>query len=155
MNVPDGELRARFGTARRPRRRVEHDRPAAASAELVQALGKLSEALEAAEDARGHLYAFHRLSGHADLTLQDAVRALREAGRGGLADEIDDVLVGRDVIGDCWTFQLVEQYDEQYWAVFREAEAYARRQCDDGSRHVSEAELKASEQSRGAPAEHS
>jgi len=57
--------------------------------------------------------------------LQDAVRALREAGRGGLADEIDDVLVGRDVIGDCWTFQLVEQYDEQYWAVFREAEAYA------------------------------
>lgn len=83
------------------------------------------------------------------------VQGLRDAGRGGLADEIDDVLVGRDVIGDCWSFQLVEQYDEQYWAVFREAEAYARRQCDDGRRHVYEAELKASEQSRGAAAEHS
>ena len=79
-----------------------------------------------------------------------AVKALRDAGRGRLADEIDDVMGGRDVIGDYWTFQLVEQYDDQYWSVFREVETYARRQCDDASRHLSEAEMKVAEQSGNA-----
>ena len=41
---------------------------------------KLSEALEAVVVARGHLYAFHRLSGTADLTLGAAVERLRFAG---------------------------------------------------------------------------
>jgi hypothetical protein len=45
----------------------------------VDALGRLSAALETAEDARGHLYAFHRLSGRADLDLDDAIAALRAA----------------------------------------------------------------------------
>ena len=34
----------------------------------VEALGKLSEALEVVEHARGLLYGFHRLTGTADLT---------------------------------------------------------------------------------------
>ena len=29
------------------------------------------------------------------------------------------MLVGRDVVRDMWTFQIVEAYDEQYWRVFR------------------------------------
>jgi len=37
------------------------------------------------------------------------------------------------------------------WSVFREAEAYARRQCGGASRHVFEAEMKADEQYRHAP----
>lgn len=41
------------------------------------ALGKLCEALEIVEHARGLLYGFHRLSDSADLTLQDAVGRLR------------------------------------------------------------------------------
>ncbi|MGH8861137.1 MAG: hypothetical protein ACRDVG_07855 [Jatrophihabitantaceae bacterium] len=64
----------------------------------VDALGKLSAALETADHARGHLYAFHRLSGSCDLALQSAVTELREAGHGNLADEIDEVLIGREVI---------------------------------------------------------
>lgn len=35
----------------------------------VEALGTLSEALEWVERARGRLYDFHQLSGHADLLL--------------------------------------------------------------------------------------
>ena len=53
-----------------------HRRPEGVDDATVEALGKLSEALEAVEAARGHLYAFHRLSGTADLTLGDAVQQL-------------------------------------------------------------------------------
>ena len=48
----------------------------------VAALGKLSEALEVAEQARGLLCGFHRLCGTADLTLQEAVSMLRDAATG-------------------------------------------------------------------------
>lgn len=50
-----------------------HRRPAGVSDETVTAVGKLSEALEVVEHARGLLYGFHRLSGKADLALGEAV----------------------------------------------------------------------------------
>jgi hypothetical protein len=111
----------------------------------VEALGKISEALEAAERARGHLYSFHQLSGTADLTLQEGVAKLREAGHVTLADEIHAVLVGRNVLPDRWTFQIVEEYDDGYWSVFREYENKARQSLADGRRHVYEARMKADE----------
>ena len=46
----------------------------------VEALGKLSRALETIEHARGHLYGFHRLTGKGDLALGEAVVLLRESG---------------------------------------------------------------------------
>jgi hypothetical protein len=63
--------------------------------DTVAALGKLSEALETTERARGHLYAVHQLTGHADLQLGDAVDLLRKAGHDGLADRIGTELLGR------------------------------------------------------------
>ncbi len=113
----------------------------------VTALGSLSAALEVVEHARGHLYAFHRMSGTADLALQDALRELREAGHRELADDIDTALVGRDVIDGRWTFQLVEAYDSGYFEVFRAAEARARQVCGDAEPHIYEAEMKVREQS--------
>ena len=62
-----------------------------ATVATVTAAGKLSEALEIVEHARGLLYGFHRLCGSADLTLQEAVRALRDAGHPELADWLDQV----------------------------------------------------------------
>lgn len=141
-----GRLTERFGTAKRPDRDVMHARPDGASDEIVAALGKLSEALEAVEDARGHLYAFHRLSGRADLTLQDAVAELRSAGAGALADDIDQALVGRDVIAGRWSFELVEDYDAGYWSVFRAVEEHARNALGFTEAHVYEAEMKHREQ---------
>ena len=41
-----------------------HQRPPGVGDATVAALGKLSEALECVEDARGHLYAFHRAQRH-------------------------------------------------------------------------------------------
>ena len=88
----------------------------------VDALGKLSEALETVERARGQLYTFHQLTGEADIALQGAVDALREAGHAGVADRIERELVGRNVLQGRWTFQVVEDYDDGYWSLFRALE---------------------------------
>ena len=128
-----------------------HRRPAGVDDATVEALGRLSEALEAAEVARGHLYAFHRLSGTTDLTLGDAVEQLRRAGHTELADRIDRELVGRNVIPGHWTFQIVEAYDDDYYATFKRLEAEAREKLVEGKRHLYEAEMKEDRRTHGAP----
>lgn len=120
----------------------EHSRPDGVDDATVEALGKLSEAFEVAEDARGHLYGFHRLTGMSDLALGEAVDLLREAGHAALSDEIATELVGRNVIEGRWTFQLVEEYDDGYFATFRRLEAQARDTLVAGRRHLFEAEMK-------------
>ena len=112
----------------------------------VEALGKISEALETVERARGHLYSFHQLSGSADLALQEGVAMLRAAGHDELAEEIDAGLVGRNVLPDRWTYQIVEEYDDTYWSVFREYENRARQTLARGRRHLYEARMKDDEQ---------
>jgi len=112
----------------------------------VEALGKISEALETVERARGHLYSFHQLSGLADLALQEGVAMLRAAGHDELAEEIDAGLVGRNVLPGRWTYQVVEEYDDLYWSVFREYENRARQSLARGRRHLYEARMKDDEQ---------
>jgi hypothetical protein len=129
----------------------EHRRPEGVSDETVEALGKLSEALEVVENARGNLYAFHRMSGTADLTLGEAVEKLRSAGHGDLADRIETDLVGRNVVQGRWTFQVVEEYDDGYYRTFKELEAAARDELVDGRRHLFEAEMKEDRRTHGRP----
>jgi hypothetical protein len=137
---------------------TQHDVPAAAHRRpeglddaTVDALGKLSEALEAVEVARGHLYAFHRMSGTADLTLGDAVDQLAEAGHVELADRIRTELVGRNVLPGRWTFQIVEEYDDGYYAEFKQLERQAREQLAAGRRHLYEAQMKEDRRTHGRP----
>jgi len=129
----------------------EHRRPAGVSDATVEALGSLSEALEAVEVARGGLYAFHRLSGTADLTLGEAVDGLRSAGHTDLADTLERELVGRNVLAGRWTFQVVEEYDDGYYATFRRLEREAREQLVGGRRHLFEAEMKQDRRTTGHP----
>jgi hypothetical protein len=117
----------------------------------VSALGKLSEALETVDQARGLLYGFHQLTGKADLLLQDAVQELRDAGHDQLADDLERDLVGRNVIADRWTFQVVEDYDENYWSTFRAFDQRARDELSGGDRHVLEARMKQRERTAGHP----
>jgi hypothetical protein len=117
----------------------------------VEALGKLSEALEVVEHARGLLYGFHRLIGTADLTLQEAVDLLRAAGHERIADDLDRELVGRNVIADRWTYQLVEDFDASYWSAFRALDGRARTELANGDRHVFEARMKQRERTVGHP----
>ena len=149
--------RLRGGTARgmiegiRDREGQEHQRPEEVSDATVQALGKITEALEAVEAARGFLYSFHRLSGTADLTLGEGVEELRDAGHGQLADHLARELVGRNVLPGRWTFQLVEEYDDGYYAAFKQLEDLARQTLVEGGRHVFEAEMKEARRTQGQP----
>ena len=130
---------------------ADHRTPPGVDDATVEALGKLSEALETCERARGHLYAFHQLTGSADIQLGDAVSALRGAGHVPLADRLETELVGRNVIFGRWTFQVVEDYDDSYWSLFRTLEQTARDQLAAGRRHLYEARLKQDERTAGAP----
>ncbi len=127
----------------------EHERPDGADDQTVAALGKLSEALEVVEEARGLLYAFHRRCGTADLALGEAVEELREAGHAELAERIGSELVGRNILEGRWSFQVVEEYDDGYYATFRELEKRARDELVDGRRHLFEAEMKEDRRTHG------
>ncbi|MGV9212515.1 hypothetical protein ACTFTM_11720 [Micromonospora sp. RB23] len=129
----------------------QHRRPAGVSDETVAALGKLGEALECVERARGHLYSLHQLIGHADLMLDDAIEKFRVAGHHRIAERIDTELLGRNVIAGRWTFQIVEDFDDGYHALFRELDKQARDELVGGRRHLYEAEMKERRRTRGRP----
>lgn len=109
------------------------------------AAGKLSEALEWVERARGVLYSFHHLSGRADIILGEALDALREAGHEHVAAEVRKELHGRNVLDGRWTFQIVEEYDALYYRPFVTTEERVRGELVGGHRHVHEARMKADE----------
>jgi hypothetical protein len=127
----------------------DHRTPAGVDDATVEALGKLSEALETCERARGHLYSFHQLTGSADIQLGEALTSLREAGHDTVADRLETELVGRNVLAGRWTFQVVEEYDDTYWSTFRELEKNARDELAGGRRHLFEARLKQDERTAG------
>ena len=126
-------------------------RPDGTSDETVEAVGSVSEALEYVERARGHLYSFHQLMGHADLLLGEACDKLRTAGHDDVADRLECDLVGRNVLHGRWTFQVVEEFDDVCWSVFREHERTVREELQQGARHVFEAEMKEKRRTKGRP----
>jgi hypothetical protein len=147
--VESGDADARSHTLCDDQPLTEHESPEGVDDLTVEAVGLLSEALERTERARGHLYAFHQLTGGADFKVGDAVDALRQAGHEEMAERIATELVGRNVIRDRWTFQIVEDYDDNYWSPFREIEREARERLTAGRRHRHEAELKESRRTHG------
>jgi hypothetical protein len=128
-----------------------HRRPDGASDDVVAAVGKLSEALEWIERAKGRLYDFHQLIGHADFLLDEAAARLEDAGRDDLAAEVREDVIGRNVLPGRWTFQVVEEFTETYYEPFAAMERRAREQLLDGKRHVFEAELKEQRRTPGRP----
>ena len=80
----------------------------------------------------------------------EAVDLLRKAGHDEIAERIDRELVGRNVIEERWTFQIVEDYDDGYYALFKQLEAGAREELVGGRRHLFEAEMKEKRRTHGA-----
>ena len=124
-------------------------RPDGVDDDVVEAIGKASEAFEHVERARGHLFSFHQLMGHADLALREAADMLRDAGLVDDADRLDDEVVGRNVLDGRWTFQIVEEFDDLYYAFVREAVRDLERRHLDGIRHLFESEMKERRRSQG------
>jgi hypothetical protein len=126
-------------------------RPHGVDDATVEATGKLSEALEWVERARGHLYEFHQLMGRADLIFGEAADMLAAAGHGALAGRVSDEVVGRNVLHGRWTFQVVEEFDDGYYRPVAAVEQAVREALVAGRRHVYEAELKEARRSAGRP----
>lgn len=128
-----------------------HARPPTATADLVTAVGTVSEAMECIERARGRLYDFHQLSGHAHLLLSKAVDELRDAGAEDSAEFLEREILGLNVLEGRWTFQVVEDYDQGYYAKMRAADQRLRDEHMDGRRHIFESELKQRWRTPGEP----
>jgi len=128
-----------------------HRRPPGATDAEVEAAGTVGEALEYVERARGHLYDLHQLIGRADILYQRAADQLAEAGHPRLAERIRSEMVGLNVLHGRWTFQVVEEFDDGYWATAREMGRAVRDEITDGRRHVWEAELKERGRTAGRP----
>ena len=132
---------------------LEHDdrhrRPAGVDDATVEAVGKVSEAVEWLERARGRLFDFHQMLGHLDFQMGDAVELLRKAGHDDLAELLDEEVVGRNVLDGRWTFQIVEEFDDVYYGPIKALERQIRDELVAGRRHVFEAELKERRRSDG------
>ena len=152
MTAPDDHGRpARWNpTAPEPSWLAADRRPEGVDDDTVAAVGKLAEAMEWVERARGRLYDFHQMMGHADLLTGEAVQLLRDCGQDGLADDLDEHLVGRNVIEGRWTFQIVEEYDATYYATFRDGLRHVEQELMDGRPHVFESEMKEDRRTAGA-----
>ncbi|WP_240956111.1 hypothetical protein [Micromonospora sp. HNM0581] len=107
--------------------------------------------LETIHRVRGHLYSAHQLVGGADLMLDRVVELLRQAGHHQVADRVEHELLGRNVLPGRWTFQIMEEFDDGYYAVFQEIERYAREQLAGGQLHIYEAETKERRRTPGMP----
>ncbi|HSK90217.1 MAG TPA: hypothetical protein VK875_02785 [Euzebyales bacterium] len=128
-----------------------HQRPDGASDGAVVAAGKVSEALEWIERARGRLYDLHQMVGHADGLFGEAAELLAEDGHHELAASMRREVVGRNVLPGRWTFQVVEEFDDGYYRTVVDAERRVRDALMDGRRHVHEAELKQRRRTHGRP----
>jgi hypothetical protein len=126
-----------------------HQRPPQASDITVEAAGKVSEALEWIERARGRLYDVHQLVGRADFLFEDAANLLEEAGNGELAEFVRTEVIGCNVLPGRWTFQIVEEFDDGYYRTVADAERRIRNELMNGRRHVFEAELKEQRRTKG------
>jgi hypothetical protein len=126
-------------------------RPAGVSDDTVEAVGAVTEALETMIRARGALYDFHQLTGEGDQKIKKGVELLREAGHTDLADELATKIFGRNVNDRRWTFQVVEDYDSNYYHPFVDLEKTIRDRLLQGRKHQFEAEMKADELTPGEP----
>lgn len=117
----------------------------------VTAVGTLTEALEYAIRARGHLYSMHQLVGRADLLAGQAADELEQAGHLEQARAVREHLVGRNVLEGRWTFQVVEEFDHDWYGVFARTERHVRDELLDGRRHVKESEMKDERRTEGEP----
>lgn len=127
-----------------------HRRPAGTDDATVEAVGKVSEAVEWLERARGALYDFHQMLGHVDFQMGDAAEMLRKANHIEHADLLETEIVGRNVLDGRWTFQIVEEFEELYYDVVKAMERRVRDDLMGGRRHVFEAELKERRRTHGA-----
>jgi hypothetical protein len=102
------------------------------------ALHDLRLAVEHVHRAYGHLLAFHHEIGHAMDEFADAGDRLRESDHDAFADGIRDELLPAGVVGDRWSYELVESFESGLLADARAFERAVRESLADGADHITE-----------------
>ena len=107
--------------------------------ETVSALHEVELGFEWLQRANGHLLQFHHATGHGMDHLAAAEDHLRAAGHAELANAIRDELLPRGVVDDDrWSYDLVENFQQELLADVDAFEARAREELAAGDRHVAE-----------------
>lgn len=104
----------------------------------VDALHRIELGLEWFHRAHGHLVAFHHNTGHAMDHFAAAEELLREQGETELADALRDEFLPCGVLGDRWSYDVLETFQD---GLLDDADAFeerARHRLTDGNRHVAE-----------------
>lgn len=104
------------------------------------ALHELQLAGEHVQRAYGHLLAFHHQIGRAMDRYAAAEPHLREAGYDAFADEIRDRHLPAGVVGDLWSYELVEAFERGFLAGTTGFERRVRDGIAEGVGHVAERE---------------
>jgi len=123
----DGEER---GSAPAPRRELSEPER--------EALHELQLGLESIYRGYGALLDCHHHVGGGMDHLDDAEELLREAGREEFADALRDEHLPAGVIGDRWTYELVDEFRAGFLARITDFERDVREELADGTTHVTE-----------------
>ena len=108
------------------------------SSEELAALHEIEVGTEWIHRAHGHLLAFHHCVGHGMDHFDVAEADLRTSNHTTLANELRDDILPRGILDDCWTYELVEAFDESMLPAVNEMAQRACEELADGERHVPE-----------------
>jgi hypothetical protein len=103
-----------------------------------KALHDLQLGIEQIYRGYGNLLAFHHSLGRGMDHLDDAQQTLREAGHSAMAEELRDEQLPTGIIGDMWTYELVEAFESEFLDGVTSFEGEVREELANGQRHVTE-----------------
>lgn len=110
--------------------------------ELLETMATAAEAIEYIERARGHLYTLHHLLVRADILFSEAATSLREQGHPDEAEILETRVIGRNVIDDRWSFEVVEAFEDGFYGPVSGAVRDIERRTVGGRRHALDAAVK-------------
>jgi hypothetical protein len=110
--------------------------------ELLETMATASEAMEYVERARGHMYTLHHLLVRAEILFTEVSESLRAQGRHEEAEMLQREVIGRSVIGDRWSHEVVEEFDDGFHGPVADAVKVVQERTVGGQRHAREAEIK-------------
>ncbi|MFB6304139.1 MAG: hypothetical protein ABEH47_03160 [Haloferacaceae archaeon] len=104
------------------------------------ALHEVQLGVEHLHRAYGHLLAFHHAVGHAMDRFAAIEDDLRAVGYDEYASELRDDHLPAGVVGDRWSYELVEEFQDGFLAEMTGFEHRLREDVAGGRRHVTERE---------------
>jgi len=104
----------------------------------MEAVHSVELATEWLQRAHGEFLELHHKTGHAMDRLDEAETQLRDCGHDELADLLRRELLAAGVIDGRWTYDLLEEFEEEFLSDMTDFKRQVCNQVADGQRHVPE-----------------